>query len=168
MYYYRCEKGTEAYRVLKELPRQVESCLQAARELATRLGAVAFVAEATKAGGIYALRFAVKPDLKKYKPFSCRREGGTKVYDCVPNSDTEEGREIAEEIARLPTLYYREILQILGAQGNPNGEEVVHFTYWPLEDWLYLCCEWECRMEGLETISQRNYEEAEAYKKGAE
>ena len=167
MNYYRCEKGTEAYRVLSELHRQIGCCIEAAAKLAGELGAISFTVNSQVIGGIGSLRFIGKPDPKEYKVIGISRSAGKKLYDCVPNIDTEEGAKIAVRITKLPFIRREDVVDRLCITDKEDDiGDSFGFDIMPVDDWVYLSSEAHHGLKGLEEIDYASYHAAETYIRG--
>lgn len=164
MNFYRCKKGTEAYQVLIELHHQSVDCYDAAAELASELGAISFTVNSQVIGGIGSLRFIGKPDLKEYKVIGISRSAGKKLYDCVPNIETEEGAKIALRITKLPFIRREDAMERLHITDKEDDMgDGFGFEIMPLDEWFYMSSEAHHGLKGLEEIDYASYHAAEKY-----
>lgn len=164
MNFYRCKKGTEAYRILSELYHQSADCYDAAAELAGELGAISFTLNSQVIGGIGSLRFIGKPDPKEYKIIDIKRATGKKLYDCVPNIDTKEGAKIAVKITKLPFIRKDDVVKMLCVTDKEDDMGgIFGFDIMPVGDWFYISSEVHHGLKGLEEITHQNYANAETY-----
>lgn len=163
MNYYRCEKGTEAYHILGNLMKEICKCYKAADDLATELGAVSFTTNSVVIGGLGSLRFNRKPDPKEYRVIGKAKAGGIKMYDCVPNIDTKEGAAIAVRMIRLPFIKQEDVLKRCGVQEPDEQIDDKSVVFLTADDYIYMESGMEHALEGLESISQQNFEDAKEY-----
>lgn len=164
MYYYRCEKGTEAYQVLSKLYRQTSDCIYAAAELAGELGAISFTTNSQVIGGIGSLRFIGKPDPKEYKVIDSTRSPTGKLYDCIPNIDTKEGAKIALRITKLPFIRMEDAMERLCITDKVDDMgDSFRFDIIPIEDWVYMKSDGTHGLQGLQEIEFSRYHAVEKY-----
>lgn len=161
-YRYRLPADSETGRKLAELYAFGQECMNAASRLALELKAVEFTpSPAFAMGGIGGLLFRRKPSTKKYDVVDTE----DKLYLCIPNTSTKEGKEILKRFAALPVVTTQKVCEALGFDYlNPNyrGKLVPQF-FRVDNEWDYLISEHPLYIEEMQPVTEEEFTQALQY-----
>ena len=161
--FYRCEEGTEAYQAIGVAFNKIRECCQAAATLAEELGAESFTTNELVIGGIGSLCFNHKPSPKQYKVIGKERTGLKTLYHCVPDLEQRGGRAIAMRIVKLPFLKSSQIHEFLRVDQETEKPDEAALDILRIEGYYYMQSDFTHHLEGLEEISEQNFQEAAKY-----
>jgi DNA-directed RNA polymerase subunit N (RpoN/RPB10) len=106
--YFKIEKGTDTFKKLSELKKQIDSITQQAKDVVTELGGERYCHHRYKlAGGISAIEFKKKPDGWK--------SVGESWQDL--HMPLAKNKEACNKVENLPTLDYEVLNKIVGFKG---------------------------------------------------
>ena len=163
-YYYRLESDSKVGKQIVLLYEKGDAVLQEASKLAERLGASEFVqSNNVVVGGIGGLLFKDKPDDGCYDVV----EEVDGMYFCLPNTSTDQGREILKQITSLPVILTRDVCEAFSfdfTSEKYRGQLVPQF-FCLEEGWIYMRSCYPLYIEGMTSITEEEFELAYQYVK---
>lgn len=162
MHHYRLPADSEVGQKLTELYARGGEAMNAASALAEELKAYEFTqSKGFAMGGIGCLLFRRKPSAKKYDVV----ERVDKLYACVPNTSTKEGKEILQRISELPTVKIREVCEAFGfAYNSDHFHGLAMPNFFRVEqEWDYIRTEFPLYIEGMQPVTEEEFERAYKY-----
>lgn len=161
-YHYRLPVESETGSKLTELYAKGNESFNAASQLALELKAAEFTpSQGFAMGGIGCLLFRRKPSAKKYDVVDTI----DKLYACVPNTATKEGKEILKRIAALPVVTIRQVCEAFGFDyysDNFRGKLIPRF-FRVENEWDYLQSDYPLYIEGMHPVTEEEYNQALQY-----
>lgn len=161
-YHYRLPVDSETGEKLTGLYIRGNESFNAASRLALELKAVEFTPSAGFAmGGIGCLLFRRKPSAKKYDVVDSQ----DKLYACHPNTSTKEGQDILKRMAALPVVTIQEVCETFGFNYHSDkfqGKLMPRF-FRVEEEWDYIESDFPLYIEGMEPVTEKEYQRALNY-----
>ena len=162
LHFYRLPVSSATGQALNEIYDRGDRAVQAASELSAELGAVEFtMCSAFALGGIGCMLFVERPSEEKFDLV----EEVDGLFACVPNTSTEEGREILKQMSALPVVKVGEVCEAFGfdyQNKNFNGSKAPRF-FRVEQEWFYVKSDFPLYIDGMHVISEEEFSLALQY-----
>ena len=163
-YYYRLETDSDAGKRIGLLYERGDTVMKEASKLAEQLGAEEFFCSKNVVmGGIGGLLFKDRPDEVCYDVVE-EVEG---MHFCLPNTSTEQGREILKQITSLPVILTRDVCEAFGfdfTSEKYRNHPIPQFFRLE-EGWFYVRSSYPLYVEGMTSVTEEEFDQAYNYVK---